>query len=61
MPIKTKKRLSQVSHHGPISMFTTCEYKQPIKKKCSKQHKTKTRKYTINLTHKNNAHNVRVA
>ena len=29
-----------------------------FKKKCSKQHK---RKYTINLTHKNNAHNVRVA
>ena len=51
MSIKTKNRLSQVSHHGCISMFTTCEYTRPIfKKKCSKQYKTKT--YTINLTHK---------
>ena len=38
---QTKKRLSQVSHHGPISMFTTCEYKQPIKKNAQNNTKQK--------------------
>ena len=60
MSNKTKNRLSQVSHHGCISMFTTCEYTRPIfKKKCSKQYKTKT--YTINFNTQKNAHNMRVA
>ena len=59
---QSKQKKSFVSSFTPWMYFYVYYlwiYTTYLKKKCSKQYKTKT--YTINLTHTKNAHNMRVA